>query len=82
MLKRITPDEILEYTPLISGDPLLLQKAVAFTLTEDPTDPRWEIVTYYTDNSVPNYKLHPLEMMYGEWYSIDDIKDRGDERDL
>lgn len=77
MLERITEQEALLLTPLISGDPLFFQKATAFTLTQDPTDPRWEIVTYYSDGSLPRYKLHPLEMMYDIWNE----EDGGDERD-
>jgi len=79
MLKRITSVEALEYMPLISGDPLLLQKARAFTLTPDPLDPKWDIVTYYTDGSDPEYTLSPLELMYREWDDIDSEKDLGDE---
>ena len=79
MLKRITEEEALNYSPLVPGDPLLCHKAHAFTLTQDPTDPRWEIVTYYTDNSLPLYLLHPLEIMYKEWGDIGSKKDGGDE---
>ena len=79
MLKRITEDEALNYSPLISGDPLLCHKAHAFTLTPDPEDPKWEIVTYYTDDSLPLYLLHPLEIMYKEWGDIGNKKDTGDE---
>lgn len=70
---RITPEEALNYTPLIHGDPQLCRKAVAFTLTpcQDPGWEGWEDVTYYTDGSVPDYRIHPLEHMYKEW-------DRGD----
>ena len=78
MLKRITEDEALNYSPLISGDPLLCHKAHAFTLTPDPEDPKWEIVTYYTDDSLPLYLLHPLEIMYKEWGDIGNKKDTGD----
>ena len=80
MMKRITEEEALNYMPLVPGDPLLCHKAHAFTLTPDPDDPRWENVTYYTDDSKPLYLLHPLEIMYKEWDDINGQKDRGDER--
>jgi hypothetical protein len=70
---RITPEEALNYTPLISGDPHICRKATAFTLTPS-TEPKWkgwEDVTYYTDGSVPDYMVHPLEVMYEEWKNLD-----------
>lgn len=71
--KRITPEEAVNYTPLISGDPLLMKKAVAYTLTPclEPGYEGWEDVTYYTDDSIPSYELHPLEIMYSQWKDLD-----------
>ena len=73
-LRRITPDEALMLTPLISGDPQICRKATAFTLTPS-SGPRWEgweDVTYYTDGSTPDYNIHPLETMYKEWKDLGD----------
>jgi hypothetical protein len=70
---RITPEESIHYIPLISGDPHLCKKAIAFTLTPclTPGWAGWEDVTYYTDNSIPAYQLHPLEVMYDQWKGLD-----------
>lgn len=80
-MKRITPEEALDYTPLISGDPLLTRKATAFTLTPstDPDYPGWEDVTYYTDDSINQFSMSALELMHREWNDIDLDRDRGDE---
>lgn len=72
-MKRITPEEALNYIPLISGDPNLCKKAVAFTLTPclDKGWEGWENVTYYTNDATPQWQMHPLEAMYDEWKSLD-----------
>jgi hypothetical protein len=61
-------------TPLISGDPQICRKATAFTLTPSQGDRwiGWEDVTYYTDGSIPDYSIHPLEAMYQEWKGLGD----------
>lgn len=82
MMKRLTPDEVLDYMPLMSGDPMFATKAIAFTLIPDNDNPGWELVTYYTNDSVNHSPLSPLEIMYREWDDIDSNKDRGDERDI
>lgn len=81
---RITPEEALKYIELLPGDPDRCKKATAFTLTpvNEPGWEGWEEVRYYTDGSVPDYKVHPLEAMYRVWDSEDLERDRGDERDL
>lgn len=80
IMKRLEPDEVLSYTPLATGDPLFARKAIAFTLTpcKDPAYPGWEDVTYYTNDSISNSPLSPLEIMYKEWDDIDPTKDLGD----
>lgn len=73
-LRRITSEEASLLTPLISGDPQICRKATAFTLTPS-SGPRWEgweDVTYYTDGSVAEYTVHPLEVMYQEWKNLGD----------
>lgn len=68
---RIQGNEVLNYIPLPVGDPLFARKAIAFTLTPDPGDSRWEIVTYYTNDSISLSPLSPLEEMYKEWDNTD-----------
>lgn len=77
-MKRISKDEILNYTPMAVGDPLFARKAIAFTLTPDPGNPGWDIVTYYTNDSINQSPMSPLEIMYKEWDDIDSTKDMGD----
>lgn len=79
-MKRLTPEELLNYTPLLSGDPLFTRKAIAFTLTPctDPGWEGWEEITYYTDASVNDSPLSPLEIMYQEWDDIEKGRDLGD----
>lgn len=73
-LKRITPEQALLLTPLMSGDPQICRKATAFTLTPSEGErwAGWEDVTYYTDGSTPEYNVHPLEVMYQEWKDLGD----------
>lgn len=77
-MKRISEDEVLNYIPLETGDPLFARKAIAFTLTPDPKNVGWEIVTYYTNDSINQLPMSPLEIMYKEWDDIDLNKDTGD----
>jgi hypothetical protein len=77
-MKRLYGNEVLDYMPIQTGDPMFIRKAIAFTLTPDPSDSRWEIVTYYTNDSVKLSPLSPLEIMYREWDDIDSTKDTGD----
>lgn len=77
-MKRISEDEVLNYIPLETGDPLFARKALAFTLTPDVDNPGWELVTYYTNDSISNSPLSPLEIMYKEWDDINPTKDLGD----
>lgn len=53
-MKHITPNETSNYTKLDINDPFVCQRAIAYTLTPDPLDPRWEVIDYYTD---PNLKF-------------------------
>jgi len=78
--KRITPDEARNYTPLISGDPDLCKKAVAYTLTpsSEPGYEGWEDVTYYTDDSIPSFDMHPLEIFLNQYNDIDSEKNPGE----
>ena len=80
IMKRLEPDEVLSYIPLEIGDPLFARKAIAFTLTpcKDPAFSGWEDVTYYTNDSISDSPLSPLEIMYKEWDDIDLNKDTGD----
>lgn len=73
IMKRLEPNEVLSYTPLATGDPLFARKAIAFTLTPsvDPAFSGWEDVTYYTNDSINDAPLSPLEIMYREWDDID-----------
>lgn len=80
IMKRLEPDEVLSYIPLETGDPLFARKAIAFTLTpcKDPGFSGWEDVTYYTNDSISNSPLSPLEIMYKEWDDINPTGDLGD----
>lgn len=80
-MKRITPQEALSYTPLVTGDPLLTRKATAFTLTPctGPGSEGWEEITYYTDDSVNDFSMNALELIHREWNNMDLDRDRGDE---
>jgi hypothetical protein len=53
-MKRITHDEIVNYTELNIHDPFVCQKAHAFTLTPDPLDPKWDVITYYSNPFISN----------------------------
>jgi hypothetical protein len=53
-MKRITHDEISNYIKLNIHDPFVCQKAIAYTLTPTPNDPKWEEIDYYAD---PNVKF-------------------------
>ena len=48
-MRRITHDEAINYNELDTYDQFVCQKSHAFTLSPDPNDPKWEIVTYYSD---------------------------------
>jgi hypothetical protein len=67
-IKRITEEQAHFYKPLISNNYSLEQlcdKATAFTLTPDPKDPRWDIVTYYEDSPfAQDGSLTPTEFVY------------------
>ena len=69
-LKRITPGEAENYTPLNIYDPNVCTRAVAFMLLPSPIPnpggSPWEDVTYYAN---PDYSIdaHPLEVMLNEW---------------
>jgi hypothetical protein len=76
-MKRLNGDEVLDYMPLMSGDPFFARKAIAFTLTPDPENIGWETVTYYTNDSINQSPLSPLEIMYQEWDDINKEKDPG-----
>lgn len=65
-LIRIYSEDIVRYTPLSFDDPFLTRKATAFTMEYSPSE-GCDIVTYYTDDSIPSYALHPLEVMYNQW---------------
>lgn len=88
-LNRIQPREVESYIELSIYDPKVCTKAVAFTLTPATGDfipsitgREWEMVTYYADQySINREPIHPLDVMYGEWYSVNGEKDRGDEGD-
>lgn len=78
--RRITPDEAQNYRRLISGDPDLCKKAVAYTLTPclEPGYEGWEDVTYYTDDSIPLSALHPLEIFLKDYDTIIDEENPGE----
>jgi hypothetical protein len=48
-MRRITHDEAINYNKLDVYDQFVCQKSHAFTLTPDPNNPKWEVVTYYSD---------------------------------
>lgn len=48
-MKNITRDDQSNYELLDISDPFVCQKAHAYTLTLDPLDPKWDIVSYYRD---------------------------------
>ena len=56
-MRRITHDEAVNYNELDTYDQFVCQKSHAFTLTPDLNDPKWEVVTYYSDpnGSSPTY---------------------------
>lgn len=72
--ERITPEQAQLLTPLQHGDPHICRRATAFTLTpcQEPGWEGWEDVTYYTDGTVSDYSIHPLEVMYQEWKDLGD----------
>jgi hypothetical protein len=45
-MKRITPEQAKLYVPC--DEDLTNSEKSFFTLTQDPTDEKWEIITYYT----------------------------------
>jgi hypothetical protein len=53
-MKNITHDDKSNYNVLDISDPFVCQKAHAFTLTPDPNNPKWDVVTYYHDANVPD----------------------------
>jgi len=67
-IKRITEEQAHFYKPLVSNNctpEQLCDKATAFTLTPDPNDPRWDIVTYYEDSPfAQDGSLTPTEFVY------------------
>ncbi len=71
-MKQLTPDEVLQYIPLQTGDPDFATRAIAFTLTpcKEPGWEGWEEITYYASNSGDQSSLTPLEIMYEEWNDI------------
>lgn len=77
-MKRLYGDEVLGYIPLETGDPLFARKAIAYTLTPDTDNPGWDLITYYTNDSISSSPLSPLEVMYKEWDDINPTKDTGD----
>ena len=50
-MRRITHDETINFIELDTYDQFVCQKSHAFTLSPDPNDPKWEVVTYYSDPS-------------------------------
>jgi hypothetical protein len=56
-MKRITHNETVNFNKLDMYDPFVCQKAHAFALIPDPLDPKWDVVTYYSDPSIgdPTY---------------------------
>jgi hypothetical protein len=49
VMKNITRDDQSNYELLDINDPFVCQKAHAYTLTPDPLDPKWEVISYYRD---------------------------------
>jgi len=67
-LKKITLEEAHFYKVLdpdkLTSDQIC-NKATAFTLTPDPTEPGWELVTYYQDSPIDQSgNLVPTEYVY------------------
>ena len=61
-LTRITLEQAHYYKPIKEGE---LFKATAFTLTPDPKDLKWDIVTYYQDSPfAQDGTLKPTEFVY------------------
>ena len=56
-MKNITHDDKSNYELLDTTDDFVCQKANAFSLTPDPLDPKWDIVSYYRNvtSSSPTY---------------------------
>lgn len=89
-IERIDPREVESYIELSIYDPAVCTKAVAFTLTPatgdfipSVTGKQWEKVTYYANQySISKEAIHPLEIMYKEWSSLEGEKEGGDERDI
>jgi len=52
-MKRIEQTEAKNY--IKCDDDYSFKQAEFFTLTLDPTDPQWEIVTYYTSRKIDKY---------------------------
>jgi hypothetical protein len=46
---RIPQDKSKQYVELDTNDPFICQRATHYTLTPDPSDPKWELITYYSD---------------------------------
>jgi hypothetical protein len=64
-MKRITEAQAHHFLALRTGDPHLTDKAIAFTLTPDPQDPKWEIITYYGETPYnQDGSLKPAEFVY------------------
>jgi hypothetical protein len=78
-LKRITPGEAENYTPLNIYDPNVCTRAVAFILLPSPIPnpggSPWEDITYYAN---PDYSIdqYPLEIMLEEWKMSSNIDPR------
>jgi hypothetical protein len=54
-MKNITHvDDKSQYEMLDINDQFVCQKAHAYTLTPDPLNPKWDIITYYSDMTVVN----------------------------
>ena len=54
-MKNITHiDDKSQYEMLDISDPFVCQKAHAYTLTPDPLNPKWDLITYYSDVTVAN----------------------------
>ena len=67
-IKKITPEQAHYYKPLVSNDltsEQVCEKAMYYTLTPDPENPNWEIVTYYADTPfTQDGSLKPTEFVY------------------
>jgi hypothetical protein len=64
-MRRITKEQASSYIPIQTGDPLFEDKAVAFSLTPDPKNPKYDLVTYYEENPyLPDGTLKPIEFVY------------------